>query len=110
MTCIPVRNQWCRGSHLCRDTEDDEDEAAEAEEEEEDEDKAEAAAEDKGQGEGGSGSQQGQPPATGKGKSVVQRAALLLLAGTAVCAVISDPMVEAVSSFSKVWGSAGTVP
>ena len=33
---------------------------------------------------------------------VAWKAAALLAAGAAVCAVISDPMVDAVSSFSKV--------
>ena len=33
---------------------------------------------------------------------IVWKAAALLAAGTAICAVISDPLVEAVSSFSKV--------
>ena len=35
-------------------------------------------------------------------EQVVWRAAALLAVGAALCAVISDPMVEAVSSFSKV--------
>ena len=33
---------------------------------------------------------------------IIRKAALMLLAGTLVCAVVSDPMVDAVSSFSKV--------
>ena len=35
-------------------------------------------------------------------RKLVTRAVLMLLAGTVVCAVISDPMVDAVSNFSKV--------
>ncbi len=35
-------------------------------------------------------------------KKLVTKAVLMLLAGTIVCAVISDPMVDAVSNFSKV--------
>ena len=33
---------------------------------------------------------------------IMTRATLMLVAGAAVCAVVSDPMVDAVSSFSKV--------
>ena len=42
-------------------------------------------------------------------KKLVTKAVLMLLAGTIVCAVFSDPMVDAVSNFSKVssWLSAG---
>lgn len=35
-------------------------------------------------------------------KKLVTKSVLMLLAGTIVCAVISDPMVDAVSNFSKV--------
>ena len=35
-------------------------------------------------------------------KKLVTKAVLMLLAGTIVCAVFSDPMVDAVSNFSKV--------
>ena len=35
-------------------------------------------------------------------RKLVTKAVLMLLAGTIVCAVISDPMVDAVSNFSKV--------
>ena len=38
-------------------------------------------------------------------KKLVTKAVLMLLAGTIVCAVISDPMVDAVSNFSKVRNS-----
>lgn len=34
-------------------------------------------------------------------KAVVRKAAALLVAGTALCALFSDPVVEAVSAFSK---------
>ena len=33
---------------------------------------------------------------------IIRKASLMLLAGTIVCAIVSDPMVDAVSSFSKV--------
>ena len=35
-------------------------------------------------------------------KKLVTKAVLMLLAGTIVCAVVSDPMVDAVSNFSTV--------
>ena len=35
-------------------------------------------------------------------KKLITKAVLMLLAGTAVCAVFSDPMVDAVSNFSTV--------
>ena len=38
---------------------------------------------------------------------IIKGASLKLLIGIAICAVISDPMVDAVSNFSKVWYSTG---
>ena len=69
--------------------------AGELSEEEEEEDQEETG-EDSGS-QDGSGKEQQQSP-----KAVVRRAVLLLLAGTVLCAVFSDPVVDAVAAFSKV--------
>lgn len=51
----------------------------------------------------GNGSEKGdQAPPTHR--AIITKAAVKLLLGTALCALFSDPMVEAVSGFSKVGG------
>lgn len=45
---------------------------------------------------------EGHPKTPPSRRDIVTQAVLLMLAGTVVCALFSDPLVEAVSSFSKV--------
>ena len=49
----------------------------------------------------------GEPKKNKSKGEIIKGASLKLLIGIAICAVISDPMVDAVSNFSKVWHSTG---
>ncbi len=70
-------------------------------EEEADEDEDE----DQGNDEDKSDENEKAPPTP---RGIIRKAAILLLIGTAACALFSDPMVEAVSAFSKVGQSLHT--
>ena len=72
-------------------------EALQAGEVTEDEDEDQEEDEEGSGGQDGGGKEQRQSP-----KAIVRKAALLLLAGTSLCAVFSDPVVDAVTAFSKV--------
>lgn len=88
MVCEMLRTR--RRHHFTED-----EEAAEAADEDADEDGSD---EDNGD----AGDVAKEPPTP---RAIISKAAVKLLIGTAACALFSDPMVEAVSGFSKVGDS-----
>lgn len=99
-SCAGIASNGVLGLWACREHPN----SAEEEDDATDDEAAERAGADGGDADDDGSSEEG--GSDGKeprgAKQIVMRSAGLLLAGTAVCAVFSDPMVEAVSAFSKV--------